>query len=131
VRLIVDTNVLVRYLTWDDEAQATASADAIETADEIIIPTIVLCETAWVLKRSYRHRADEIAAALRRVVESRNVVADRPAAEAGLAMMLRGGDFADGVIAFDLDRHAAARIVTLDRDFARLHDPQQVVPLTA
>jgi hypothetical protein len=29
VRIAVDTNVLVRYLTWDDEGQAIEAADAI------------------------------------------------------------------------------------------------------
>jgi predicted nucleic-acid-binding protein len=39
VRLAVDTNVLVRYLVWDDEEQAAEASSAIEGADGIIVPT--------------------------------------------------------------------------------------------
>ena len=60
MRIAVDTNVLVRYLTWDDEGQAIEAARAIEEADAIVVPTIVLCELVWVLKRVYRYREPEI-----------------------------------------------------------------------
>lgn len=69
--IAVDTNVLVRYLTWDDEAQAEAAAPVTESGETVAIPVIVLCELAWVLKRAYRYRTDEIADAIRRIVSSR------------------------------------------------------------
>jgi len=40
----LDTNVLVRYLTWDDEWQASGAANAIEAADGLVVPRIVLRE---------------------------------------------------------------------------------------
>ena len=129
MRIAVDTNVLVRYLTWDDEAQATEAAKAIEAADAIVISTIVLCELVWVLRRAYRVSTDEIAGALRRVIGTRAVELDRPAAEAGLAMVLRGGDFADGAIQFDASRARCEHIVTFDQDFARFGDAGDVVLL--
>lgn len=46
-------------------------------------------------------RRPDTAAAIRRILKMRNVVANRPAVEAGLAVYDAGGDFADGVIAFD------------------------------
>ena len=57
--IALDTNVLVRYLTWDDEEQASEAANAIETADGLFVPTIVLCELVWVLKRAYRYTGPE------------------------------------------------------------------------
>jgi predicted nucleic acid-binding protein len=54
VKIAVDTNVLVRYLTWDDEEQAVEAAAVLESGDVIVISTIVLCELVWVLKRAYR-----------------------------------------------------------------------------
>src|SRR5260370_40538035 len=102
--MAVDTNVLVRYLTWDDEEQAIEAANAIEGADAIVVPTIVLCELAWVLKRAYRYAGPEIIGILRRLVAIRAVEIERPAAEAGIGMLVRGGDFAAGVV-----RHEAHR----------------------
>lgn len=118
MKVAIDTNVLVRYLTWDDERQARLSADIIEAAEAVVVSTIVLCETVWVLRRAYRLGHVEIAAVLRRLVEAETVEVDRPAAEAGLASLDRGGDFADGVILFDADRARADEFVTFDRSFA-------------
>jgi predicted nucleic-acid-binding protein len=129
VSIAVDTNVLVRYLTWDDTAQAEAAAVAIDTADTVAISMIVLCELTWVLKRAYRYGREEIADAIQRIIESRNVEVDPPAAGAGLRMLRRGGDFADGVIESDTRRARCRHIVTFDQDFARLIGPGRRVLL--
>jgi predicted nucleic acid-binding protein len=60
------------------------------------------------------------------VVESSNVIVDRPVAESGFAMLARGGDFADGVIAYDAERLGADHLFTFDRTFAQLSDPARV-----
>jgi len=119
----------VRYLAWDDEDQVELAAGVIESGEVMAISTIVLCELPWVLKRAYRYRTDEIADAIRRVVTSRNVDVDRHAAESGLGMLARGGDFADGIVQTDGTRARCRHIVTFDRDFARLLDPGGVVLL--
>jgi predicted nucleic-acid-binding protein len=93
------------------------------------ISTIVLCELAWVLKRSYRYHSDEIADAIRRIITSRDVQTDRVAAEVGLRMLGRGGDFADGVIEADAVRARSKHIVTFDQGFARLLGPERGVLL--
>jgi predicted nucleic-acid-binding protein len=129
--IAVDTNVLVRYLTWDDEAQALAAATVIENDEVIVISTIVLCELVWVLKRAYGYGAKEIGDAVRRIVTSRGVQLDRPAAEAGLRILARGGEFADGVIQSDASRARCRHIVTFDQDFARLFGPDQAILLDA
>ena len=120
MRIAVDTNVLVRYLIWDNEGQAIEAANAIEGANAIVVPTIVLCELVWVLQRAYRHSGPEIIEILRRLVAIRAVEIERPAAEAGIAMLSRGGDFADGVVRHEADRAKCDRLVTFDQDFARL-----------
>ena len=90
MRIAVDTNVLVRYLTWDDEGQAIEAANAIEGADAIVVPTIVLCELAWVLKRAYRYAGPEIIDILSRLVAIRAVEIERPAPRPG-SRCLRAG----------------------------------------
>jgi len=120
VKVAVDTNVLVRYLTWDAEEQAIEAAAILESRDVIMISTIVLCELVWVLKRAYRYATVEIVDVVRRLIQTRNIEIDRPAAEVGLQTLARGGDFADGVIQFEARRAKCDRVVTFDRDFARL-----------
>src|SRR5689334_86248 len=60
VKVAVDTNVLVCYLTWDAEEQAIEAAEILESRDVIVISTIVFCELVWVLKRAYRYATAEI-----------------------------------------------------------------------
>jgi predicted nucleic-acid-binding protein len=131
VRIAVDTNVLARYLTWDDEGQAIEAATAIERADAIVVPTIVLCELVWVLQRAYRYAGPEIIDILRRLVVIREVEIERPAADAGIAMLARGGDFADGVIRHEADRAKCDRLITFDQSVARLLVPDKVALLVA
>jgi len=71
-----------------------------------------------------------IADAIRRIITSRNVDVDRPAAEAGLRWLERGGDFADGVIQSDASRAACRHLVTFGQDFARLLGPGFAVLLS-
>ena len=129
LRIAVDTNVLIRYLTWDDEGQAIEAARAIEGADAIVVPTIVLCELVWVLKRAYRYAEPEIIDIIRRLAAMRAVEIERPAAEAGISMLARGGDFADGVVRHEADRAKCNRVVTFDQGFARLLGPDRVALL--
>jgi predicted nucleic-acid-binding protein len=116
----IDTNVLVRYLTEDDEAQAEAAAKIIEAASAVLVSTLVLAETTWVLRRAYKHSPTEVAAALRGFIDAQGVEVDEAAAESGLRFLEQGGDFADGIIAHEAKRHRCDCLVTFDRNFAQL-----------
>jgi predicted nucleic-acid-binding protein len=120
VRIALDTNVLVRYLTWDDDIQSPLSAKAIEGAETVIVSSIVLCETVWVLERAYKLKAKEIAKTLKDFIVSETVQVDRPVAEAGLTALERGGDFADGIILFEAERAKVDQLVTFDQQFSKL-----------
>ena len=99
MKITVDTNILVRLLTEDDEDQAARARRTLSDANRLVLPLPMLCELVWVLSRSYRLASAEIADAVRSLATSERVTADRAAVEAGLALMAAGGDFADGVIA--------------------------------
>lgn len=119
----VDTNVLVRYLTWDDLPQARAAARLLESGEIIWISNVVLCELVWVLRRAYGLSAEDVADTIQEVVASQDVSVDRPTAEAGLALLRQGGDFADGVVRCEAVRARCRGIATFDRAFAgRLGD---------
>lgn len=101
MKVIVDTNVLIRAVVRDDEKQATAAIKLLKNAEVIAVSLTCLCEFAWVLKRIYTFSNKDISAALRALLDAGNVVVDRPAAEAGVAVLNAGGDFADGGIAYE------------------------------
>jgi predicted nucleic-acid-binding protein len=60
-----------------------------------------LCEFVWVLLRVYGLQPADAAAAINALVSASNVEVNRPAVEAGLSVLEAGGDFTDGVIAFE------------------------------
>ena len=101
MKVAVDTNVLVRAIVADDEEQAEKAVALLDTADMVAVSLQTLCELVWVLRSAYKVSRADAAAAIRALLDTRNVVANRPAAQAGLALLEAGGDFADGVIAWD------------------------------
>lgn len=120
MRLIADTNILIRVIVGDDLAQAEIAQSALLKADLIAVPLPVLCELCWVLKRSYGAERAEIADAVRKLVASTNVITDNTAVEAGLAILEAGGDFADGVIAHQGRTLGGDTFLTFDSKAARL-----------
>lgn len=101
MKIAVDTNVLLRAIVADDEEQADKATALLDTADMVAVSQQTLCELVWVLRSAYKVAKPDIATAIRALLDTRNVVANRPAAEAGLALLEAGGDFADGIIAWD------------------------------
>ncbi len=118
LKIALDTNVIVRYLTRDDPEQAEQARCLIESADIIAIPTVVFAELIWVLRRTHRIPTVEIAANLRAILAAWPLDVDGRAVAAGLAMMDKGGDFADGVFHYEAMRGKSATLATFDRRLA-------------
>jgi predicted nucleic-acid-binding protein len=120
VRITADTNILVRAATLDHPEQAACASAVLRDADLVIVTSTCLCEFAWVLMRGYRWSGAETAAFVRRLVGASNVMVDLPAVDAGLMHLDKGGDFADGVIAFEGRRLGGAVFVSFDRAAVRM-----------
>jgi predicted nucleic-acid-binding protein len=89
-------------------------------ADVVALALPALCELVGVLFQGYKIPRTEIAETLRRLINAANVVLDRLAAEAGLALFEAGGDFADGVIAYEGKWLGAEDFVSLDKEAVKL-----------
>ena len=124
MRITADTNVLVRAVIEDHAHQSKAAQTALKTAELVAIPIPSLCEMVWVLSQGYKIPPRDIAEAIRRLTNSANVVVNRPAAEAGLALLEAGGDFADGVIAFEGNWLGADTFVSFDKKAVKLMEAQ-------
>ena len=118
--MIADANVLIRATARDDKRQAALAVEALRNADEIVVTIPALCEFVWVMERGYRSSRHEVGRSIRALVNDPRVFCDGPAVNAGLAILDAGGDFADGVIAFDGRRLGGDVFVTFDRKAARL-----------
>lgn len=116
MKVIADTNLLIRVIIEDDRRQAKTAQAELEAADVVAIGVSALCELAWLMTQRYRLSERDVAESIRALIRSANVVIDMPAVEAGLAMLDSGGDFADGVIAFEGRRLGGETFVSFDRE---------------
>lgn len=124
MKMTADTNVLVRAVTDDHAHQSKSAQAALKKAELVAIPIPALCELVWVLSQGYRIPSAEIAEAIRRLMNGANVTINRPAAEAGLALLDAGGDFADGVIAYEGNWLGADIFVSFDKRAVKLMQAQ-------
>lgn len=115
MRITADTNLLVRVVTGDNDAQARTAHHILASAELVAIPLPVLCEFVWVLEFTYRYSAEQVIAAVRAIVDAPNVVTDTSAVEAGLAVQAQGGDFSDAVIAESGRSFGGSIFVSFDR----------------
>lgn len=120
MRVTADTNVLVRATVADDPDQARIAMELLGDAELVAMPLAALCEFVWVTRRSYRRSAREVGDVIRTWLASPTVRVDRSAVEAGLAALDSGGDFADGIIAFEGRRLGGTVFASFDRRAAEL-----------
>ncbi len=115
MKIAVDTNILARVVLRDDAGQANAAIRILKEASLIAVSLLCLCELAWILRRGARWPKSRVSMAIRTLIEAQNVVVDRPAVEAGLAMQEAGGDFADGIMAYQGAWLGGETFVSFDR----------------
>jgi len=115
VKVTVDTNVLIRGLVRDDPKQTAIAHKVLKNATLIAVSLPCLCEFFWVLRKVYKFEPTVIAKAVRALLEAENVEMNRPAVEAGLALLDAGGDFADGIMAYEGAWLGGETFVSFDR----------------
>ena len=124
MKITADTNVLVRAITGDHKQQSRLAQRELAKADVVALALPALCELVWVLSQGYKIASSEIAEAIRRLLNATNVVVNRPAAEAGLAVLEAGGDLADGIIAYEGSWLGAESFLSFDKKAVRLMEAQ-------
>jgi predicted nucleic-acid-binding protein len=122
MKITADANVLIRAMTGDDARQSRLAREELARAETVAVTLPALCELVWVLSRGYKAPAVEIVKGIRRLIDAANVETNRPAAEAGLALLEAGGDFADGAIAHEGRWLGAETFVSFDRKAVKLLD---------
>ncbi|WP_319420531.1 PIN domain-containing protein [Pleurocapsa sp. FMAR1] len=114
----LDTNVLVRYLTRDDEAQWKQAVKIINNAESCFISDIVLCEMVWVLRgRSYKYLQPKILSVIELLLQSSKLeFTNRTVIYQALRLNKLGqADFADYLIGAINYNHECTITVTFDQ----------------
>lgn len=93
----IDTNILIRLLTRDNEEQFR-KAKTLFANNDIFIPETVILESEWVLRYAYKFEPAAICAALTGTLGLPNVKTSRPTAISQAIDLARQGlDFADAL----------------------------------
>lgn len=124
MKVTADTNILVRAIVEDDERQAKLAQTELANAEMVALPLVALCELAWVLSDSYGVSRARIATAIRQLTIGGNIAVNLAAVDAGLAMLDAGGDFADGVIAYEGFHQGGDVFLSFDRKAVKLAQAQ-------
>ena len=120
MKITVDTNVLVRAVVRDDPKQARVADKVLKEATLIAVSLPCLCEFVRVLRKLYRFDDASIATAIRALIATEQVAMNRLAVEAGLAVLDAGGDFADGIMAYEGSWLGAETFVSFDKQAVAL-----------
>ncbi len=113
----IDTNIVIRFLTRDHEAQARRALEIVNNSD-VFVPVTVILEAEWVLRDAYEMPRDEVIRELRRFCGLERVtVGAAEAVRRALDYAEQGLDVADAL-------HLAQAVeceafVTLDKPLAR------------
>ncbi|KEA08400.1 type II toxin-antitoxin system VapC family toxin [Agrobacterium rhizogenes] len=120
MKISVDTNVLVRAVLQDDATQGHAAGKLLKEASLIAVSLPCLCELVWILRRGAKLPKEDVAITIRDLLDAGNVVMNRPAVEAGLAILEAGGDFADGIMAYEGNWLGGETFVSFDKQAVEL-----------
>lgn len=122
----IDTNILVRFLTRDDEKQAKRAAEILteECSPESpgFLTNIVLVELVWTLSRVYEYTRPQIASGVHALLNSKELRFESPdELHAALEHYEEGrADFADYLIGSIALKNDCEETLTFDKKAAKL-----------
>lgn len=124
MKITADTNVLARAILQDDPGQCSTARKLLKDATLIAVSLPSLCELVWILRQGAKLSKEDVSTAIRALLDTVNVVMNRPAVEAGLALLEAGGDFADGIMAHEGKWLGGETFVSFDKKAVTLLSKQ-------
>lgn len=118
----VDTNVLIRHLTGDPPEMASRATRYLETADELLLPDLILAEVAYVLESFYETPRAQVATTLRAVLAFPAIrVVDADLLQRAVEVYeVHRLDFADAYLVASAERTGIGVIASFDRTIDRV-----------
>jgi predicted nucleic-acid-binding protein len=121
----LDTNVLVRYLTFDDPEETTKAVELIDSLSveaRGFLSLVVLVESVWVLESFYRFSKDETIATLDWLLRSKELLVEQADTvwQSLREFKTNRAGFADCLIAHCATEAGCRHTMTFDRKAATL-----------
>ncbi len=121
----VDTNILVRYFTGDDEEQAQIVEKIIEnyanSPNSLFINNIVLCELVWVLERGYKYSKEQVGLVINQMLSTEEFAFEKPELlQLALNQYIQDKlDYSDALIGLINKSSGCLETLTFDQDAAK------------
>ncbi|MCW1913614.1 type II toxin-antitoxin system VapC family toxin [Luteolibacter sp. GHJ8] len=119
----LDTNVIVRYLTQDDEEQFTKVLKLLSKPKAVFfVCDIVLVETDWVLRELYDWSGNDVAEAYSRLATIPNLIFESESRlRSALKAVRDGADLSDELIVRSSREQGAKELCTFDKGILKRH----------
>ena len=126
----VDTNVLVRHLTWDPPASGAAATEFLVDQSQLLVADLIIAETVYVLESYYETPREQIAESLRSLLGFESVVCVDP------PLMLRAieifeidrVDFAEAYLVACAESTGVNCVASFDRSIDRVTTVDRIEP---
>lgn len=121
----LDTNVLVRYLAQDDDAQVQKILRMLDRKRaSFFVCDLVLAETDWILRSLYDWTGREVADAFARLTTIHNLAFENETRlRSSLKALREGADLADELIVRTCRDKGAKTFATFDKQIVQRHKP--------
>jgi predicted nucleic-acid-binding protein len=121
----LDTNVLVRYITQDDNKQAALANSLIESLDDAspgFVSLVTVIELNWVLESAYNLTRQQFAEVMQTLMTVDTIKLDRAAVVASAVRIYTGSkaDFSDCLIERLSANAGCERTMTFDKAAAKM-----------
>ena len=110
-----DTNVLVHVAVQGDPTQVRIAVKVLIASELIAVALRCLRKFVWVLVRVYGFQPSDPPCVMRALTACANVEVNGPAVKAGFSVPQAGGDFIDGVIAYNGNWLGGERFAYFDK----------------
>ena len=126
----VDANILIRHLTGDPPTQAVSATRYLGTADELLLPDLIVADVACVLESFYEAPRAQVADTLRAILAFPSIrVVDAELLHRAVEVYDKHRlDFADAYLIACAERTGVGQIVSFDRDIDRVGTVRRVEP---
>ena len=130
MRTFVDTNILIRHLTGDPPDQAASASAFLASADELLLPDLVVAEVVYVLESFYEVERERVAELVRAIIGFPAVlVTDASLLLRALEVYeVHGIDFAEAYLIASAEVSGVGAVASFDRSNDRVPTIQRIEP---
>ena len=114
----IDTNILVRIITRDDEKQSQIALDYVSNSSTpFVINHIVICELVWVLESAYKYDKKQIIKALECILKVKQfLILEKNSVRSALKLYAETSiDFSDALIGYVNKEEGCEFTITFDK----------------